>query len=190
MEAFKKDASIKKSTIPDVHSYDAPITYFEKLGKQNTAKVVECVREFLKNKTCDYLVIASTTGYTANSFKDVVKELNIATILCKQDLNDKLFMSSEAEKDINMFAKIVDIPRGYLKDLIGDEARGLLRSFSQGYKVCAELVLFLINNDKVKPGDSIVVIAGTVVGADTAIEVFIKKNNNFKVKRMISMAIN
>lgn len=141
-------------------------------------------------KKYNYLVIASTTGYTACKFEQIIKDLEINAIVCKQNLNDKLKMSLEAEVKIKSFSEVVDIPRGYLRNLIGLESVNLLRCFSQGHKVCAELVLFLINKNKLKPGDNIMVITGTVIGADTAIEVLVKQNKRFKIKRVICMSIN
>jgi hypothetical protein len=129
-------------------------------------------------------------GYTAFAFKELIEIFKINAYICKQNLNNKLFMPHDTEKKISTFAQVIDIPRGYLKNTIGIDATGLLRCISQGHKVCVELVLFLINHDMVQPGDLLLVITGTVIGADTATEVLIKNNKQFKIKKILAMSVN
>lgn len=65
-------------------------------------------------------------------------------------------------------------------DIIGGEVSNILRSFSQGTKVCIELLTYLINLSKVNVGDKLVILAGTLKGADTAIFFKVKKIKSLK----------
>jgi uncharacterized protein len=166
------------------------INYFTKLSKENTYEVRSLVEEYVKEKKVDYIVIASTTGFTAKCFESVIRNSGLSTFICKQDLNEKLFMEQKIENEILDFATVCDIPKGYLRGKLGLDTTNLLRNFSQGYKVCTELLTYLLDYKQIEVGQKILVVTGTVVGADTAMEFEIKTNERFKVKKILCMAIN
>lgn len=167
------------------------VIYFDKAGKQNTGEILIKTKEYVEaNGKLNYIIISSTTGYTAIETIKVFKDYGIPMIVCMQDLNEEFSMKKEVLNDLKSSCEVYDIPKKYLADIIGNAGSNILRNFSQGTKVCIELLVYLVNNSKVNEGDKLVVLAGTLKGADTAISFEVKKNKKFKVLSIIGFPQN
>ena len=135
-----------------------------------TKKTIDVIKEYMNKKRVDKVVISSTTGYTAKIFEDIGAIEPDECYICKQDLNEKIYMEEEVKRSFEKKGyHVVEIPKKYLTDLIGIKSVNILRSFSQGTKVCIELLEFLISQKDVISGENVILVAGTVKGADTAI---------------------
>jgi hypothetical protein len=163
--------------------------YFSKAGKENTKEILIKTKEYINNcdERIDYIVISSTTGYTANEGLNELGDLDIPVIVCRQDLNEKYSMKKEVLEELKTHCEVYDIPRKYITDIIGIQGANILRNFSQGTKVCVELLMYLMNISRFKNGDRVVILCGTLRGADTAISFEVKNNKNFKVMNMIGL---
>lgn len=144
------------------------IIEFQDVGKKNTRKVFEYVNKYLESNIVDKVLIASTTGYTARIALEVINK-NIPIIVCMQDISEEYSMKKETYEYLSMRCRINDIPRKYLSNKIGLEKVNALRRISQGVKVCIELVEFERENTRITFPEKILVIGGTLKGADTAI---------------------
>lgn len=173
----------------DITSKCYETIYFSKAGKENTKEILIKTKEYVNNCNgkVDYIVISSTTGYTAKEGLNELKDLNIPVIICKQDLNEKYSMKNDVLEVLKPHCEVYDIPRKYITDIVGIQGANILRNFSQGTKVCVELLMYLINISKFKHGDRVVILGGTLKGADTAISFEVKNNKNFKVMNIIGL---
>jgi len=164
------------------------ILYFAKSGKHNTIPLLYKVADYLKNENniFNYIVVSSTTGYTAFEALKVLKGFNIEIIVCKQDLNEEFSMCESAVKNLSEMCRVVEIPRKYLANKIGESGVKIFRCFSQGIKVCIELLLYLLDMKIMCKGERVILIGGTLRGADTAISVEMVSQNNFKVLNIIA----
>lgn len=145
-----------------------------------TKDTIEIVKDYIKEKNVDKIIVSSTTGYTADIFSGLNVIEPSKCYICKQDLNNKYYMDDKKIMKLEEEGyHVVDIPKKYLTNLIGIKSVSILRAFSQGIKVCVELLEYLIGEKKVKCGDSVVLIAGTIRGADTAIYAVINENDYF-----------
>lgn len=157
---------------------------FEKPGKENTGAVVEIALKEAKKRGIQHIVVASTTGGTAEYFKSE-KDLKVVIVRSSFGLNGQTphinRMSQEkydeltacglrivtsahalsgAERSLSTTFKGI-----YPLEIIA----GALRMFGQGTKVCVEAATMACDNGAVPPGDLIIAVGGTSVGADTAI---------------------
>ena len=157
---------------------------FEKPGKDNTARVAEIALSEAKKRGIRYIVVASTTGGTAEYFKSQ-KDLKIVIVRSSFGLNgqtpninrmsqekyDELIACglrivtaahalSAAERSLSTTFKGI-----YPLEIIA----GTLRMFGQGTKVCVETATMACDNGAVPSGEVIIAVGGTGGGADTAI---------------------
>lgn len=158
---------------------------FKKGGPKNTPEVMNILTEYLANNKVDLLIISSTTGYTY----DCIKQQNIKNtkiMVCCQDLNNKLFMSEKKRQELfKQKVNLYDIPRRFLKQKIGVDGVDILRKISEGTKVCIEMMEFLIDQDILFEPITIVLVAGTIRGADTAIVIKYEEKNKYKVNEFL-----
>ena len=147
-----------------------------------TDKTIKAVKKYLYLNNADCLVISSTTGYTADKFIKANVFSPKKCIICTQKLSESVYMSEDTKKNLeDIGVRFVDIPNKYLTNCIGLKSVNILRSIAQGVKVCVELIEYLCEQSIVNEMDTILVVAGTVQGADTIVEAIIKKKN-YKIK--------
>ena len=158
-------------------------------GKQNTDVLLQRIKEFIEScgSTVNYIVVSSTTGYTAFESIKVFQKIGIPIIVCKQDLSENYSMSESVEKEISNLCRIIDIPKKYLTNKIGLNGVNILRNFSQGMKVCIELLVYLAEINILKKGENVILIGGTLNGADTSILVEVISENDFNVTNIIAL---
>ncbi|OZV13001.1 hypothetical protein CIW83_05495 [Tissierella sp. P1] len=162
--------------------------YYVHAGEQNSDRVLDTVSNYLKNNHIhiDHIVISSTTGFTAYKAIESLLKFSRNIIICKQDLNEKYSMNKNVMDEICRYATIVDIPKQFLKNKIGSKTVNILRQFSEGTKVCIELALYLIDNSYVNSNEKILVVAGTLKGADTSLTLFVNPDKSFKVMNFLA----
>lgn len=162
---------------------------FDKPGVENTESVFRVVTDYIEETLKYTLVVSSTTGYTAKIAEKYLKD-NEELIICKQDISEKFSMRSDILNELEEKYTVVDIPKKYLNGKIGATGTNLLRKISQGVKVCFELIEYLIENEILTENTRIIVIAGTLHGADTAVAFRMKGKENYLVERIICLPQN
>jgi hypothetical protein len=156
---------------------ESKIVYFEKRDSENTEATFQLVKARLDAGGINKLVMASTTGATAQKAMEFFKDSGIKLVVVPHQF--------DFQRKVNPF------PAGVVKSLrdSGHEVHfgtmlfhthglyessapvlmaNLLRCFSQGVKVCFEIVLMTTDAGLISSGERVIAIAGTVRGADTA----------------------
>jgi len=157
---------------------ESKIVYFGERRSENTDLTFNLVQEKLKTTGIRKLVIASTTGATARKAMDFFKDAGVRLVVVPHQFDFR--------RKVNPFPH--ELVRS-LRDL-GHEVHfgtmlfhtgnlyessalilmaNLLRCFSQGVKVCFEMVLMATDGGYSVPGEKLIAMAGTVRGADTAL---------------------
>jgi hypothetical protein len=152
------------------------IVYFDKPGKGNTEVTLDLVAERAKVLGIKKIVLASTRGVTARMAMERFKDSGIQLIVVPHQ-----YGFDEPER---FQPEIIDEleskgHRFYASTMLfhTDNFYGtgspsvmatLLRTFCQGFKVCIEIVLMVVDGGCVTPGEQVIVVSGTGRGADTA----------------------
>jgi hypothetical protein len=154
------------------------ITYFESLGPENTEIVLMLVRERARELEVKKIVLASTSGATAKRAMEYFKDDGVQLIVVPhqwdfhRDVNP---FPEEIAAELRSAGHVVHFGTMlfHTDELYGTLAptvmANLLRCFCQGFKVCFEIVLMATDAGHVKSGETVIVVAGTGRGADTAL---------------------
>jgi len=157
---------------------ETKIVYFEDIKPENTEAVFRLVQERLKGSGIKKLVIASTTGSTAQKAMDFFKDSGIKLVIVPhqfdfyketnafpQELVKKL---RESGHEVHFSTMLFHTDNFYGSN-IGTTMANLLRCFCQGVKVCFEIVLMATDGGHIESGEKVIAIAGTGRGSDTAL---------------------
>ena len=156
--------------------------YFESPGKENTAKTIEIATQAIKNYDIRHVVLATTTGYTAQCFP----ALDGVNVVCiphaygfkepgKNELTDETIQQLR-EKGFQVYASshaLSGAERGITGKFGGvapvEIIAHTLRFFGQGMKVCVEIAAMAADGGFIPPNVPILSSVGTGRGADTAV---------------------
>jgi len=184
------------------------IVYFESPGKQNTEGLMNAVAERLKAGGISHVVVASSTGETAQraikSLASFGVQIVVVTSHCGFEEEGKCEMNEEMERSLaREGARVVrashvlsGIERSISRKLGGVSrveavAETLRALFGQGMKVCVEVAVMAADSGAVPCGDcEIVAIGGCWSGADTACVVRPAHANaffSFEIREIIAM---
>ena len=155
---------------------ESSITYFESPGNENTEKVFDLVDEALKQEGISKVVVASTRGDTARYVMDRYQGRNVRLIIVphqygsreEQRFPAELVERARQEGHVVHFGTMLFDMAKLFGFSVGSTVATFLRMFSQGFKVCIELVLSASDAGLIDAGEKVVVVAGTSRGADTA----------------------
>ena len=173
---------------------DKIITYFEKPGPQNTEETIMAVSKRVEELNIKHILVATRVGETALRVGEFFKDsgLNIVAIAHQfgyvkpgewliddkiqknlQELGVKLFTGT---MPLTMLGKLYrpDWKPGakysnYITMFPFDVMADTLKMFSQGMKVCVEIVVMAADMGLIPINEEVVSIAGTRKGADTAV---------------------
>lgn len=154
------------------------IEYFDNTGKENTEKTFQLVKESLEAKHIKKLVLASTTGSSAKQAMEFFKDTDVQLIAVphQYDFSNKTnrFSRELAEE---MRSRGHEVHFGtmlfHTDKLFGSgiptTVANFLRCFSEGFKVCYEIVLMASDAGLLATGEQVIAVAGTSSGSDTAL---------------------
>jgi uncharacterized protein len=154
------------------------ITYFEDLKADNTEATFSLARERLRGSTVKKLVLASTTGVTAERAAEFFRDEGVKLIVVPHQFDfmreTNPFPQDRARKPREMghevhFATMLFHTDGFYGSTGATLMANLLRCFSQGVKVCFEIVLMATDGGHVASGEQVIAIGGTGRGSDTAL---------------------
>ncbi|HUW63651.1 MAG TPA: pyruvate kinase alpha/beta domain-containing protein [Spirochaetia bacterium] len=157
---------------------ESKITYFENLGPENTETTFGLVRERATALGIGKLVLASTTGATAREALEFFKDQGLKLIVVPHQFDFKRKENPFPQELVQTLRKAGhEVHFGtmlfHTGDLYGSTAptqmANLLRCFSQGVKVCFEIVLMATDAGFLTSGEKVIAVAGTGRGADTAL---------------------
>jgi hypothetical protein len=153
------------------------ISYFEGSGPQNTEAVFELVEQRLQGSGIERLVIASTTGETARKAADFFKDKGVQLVVIPHQFGFKRQnrFPSELVKELHEaghkvhFGTMLFHTDGLYASNAPSLIANVLRCFSQGVKVCFEILMMATDGGLLAEGEKVIAIAGTGRGSDTAL---------------------
>ncbi|MDP4093291.1 MAG: pyruvate kinase alpha/beta domain-containing protein [Bacillota bacterium] len=154
------------------------ITYFEDTKSDNTIETLRLVEERLKDTGINKLVIASTTGDTAVKAMEFFQDKGVKLIVVPHQYDffakENRFSKQTIDKlreegHIVHFGTMIFHTDKLFGSNIPTVIANFLRCFSQGVKVCIEIVLMATDGGLLSNGEKIIAIAGTGLRADTAL---------------------
>ena len=172
---------------------ESRIVYFEDRRPENTELTFRLVQEKLKATGIKKLVIASTTGATAKRAMDFFKDSGAKLIVVPHQFDFRrkvnpfpreLVGSLRASGHEVHFGTMLFHTNSLYESNVPILMGNLLRCFSQGVKVCFEIVLMATDAGHVESGERLIAIAGTVRGSDTALIMQAASSQNLKRLRV------
>ena len=169
------------------------ITYFETLGTENTNVTLRLARERAHDLGIRKIVIASTTGTTAKNAMEYVKNDDIQLVVIPhqwdfhREVNAFPLELATALRDaghIVHFGTMLFHTSDLYESTTPLVMANLLRCFCQGFKVSFEIVLMATDAGHVKSGETIIAIAGTGRGSDTALVMQAASSQHLKKLRV------
>jgi uncharacterized protein len=161
------------------------VTYFEKVGKENTEPTLKLALERAKARSIKKVIMASTLGDTARLAADLWKNEGIKLIVVPHQAN---FMGwnfdAELKKELEKQGHVVHLGTmlfhtdGFYGTQTPTMLANMLRTFCQGMKVCVEIILMAADGGHVEIGEKVVVVAGSGRGADTAVVALASTSNH------------
>jgi len=161
------------------------ITYFEETGAINTDKIIELSAQRCKELGIKHVVVATTTGETAikvaKGFKD--QDVNIIAVTLHAGIWEQYGAPDpekvkEAEGMGVKFLTCTHSLMGNVGNAVMEKFGGIswtdliaytYYTFSQGTKVAVEIVVNAADAGLIPIDREVIAIAGTGVGADTAL---------------------
>jgi hypothetical protein len=169
------------------------IVYFEDISPDNTEITFALVRETLKITGIKKIVLASTTGATASKALDYFSDQGVQIIVVPHQYDFKrpqnLFPQElvktlrEAGHEVHFGTMLFHTNELY-GSTVPTVIANLLRCFSQGVKVCFEIVLMTTDAGLLVSGEKVIAIAGTGRGSDTALIMQAASSQNLKKLRV------
>lgn len=172
---------------------ESKVVYFESIKTDNTEAVFDLVRERMNNLAVKKLVLASTTGATARKAMDFFKDSGVQLIVVPHQFD---FIRKENPFPRELVETLRDAGHAvhfgtmlfHTDNMYGSNTASvmanLLRCFSQGVKVCFEIVLMATDAGYLKSGEKIIAVAGTGRGSDTALVMQAASSQNIKKLRV------
>ncbi len=171
---------------------ESKVVYFESISPENTETTFKLAQERISELGIKKLVIASTTGATAakamDFFKDKVKLIVIPHQFdFKRDKNpfpqDLVKTLRDAGHEVHFGTMLFHTDNLYGSNTATVMAN-LLRCFSQGVKVCFEIVLMATDAGLLSTGEKVIAIAGSARGSDTALVMQAASSQNLRKLRV------
>ena len=161
------------------------IYYFEEAGPENTEQTINIAYQRAKQLNIDQIVVASTHGGTAHKVLDAFQDVNskIVVVTISQAFGQEGWvMEDKVRKELEQRGAVVlttlhalgdDVNTAFAMNqgvaALNAVVAETLRRFSQGMKVCVEIVLMAAENGAINIDREVIAIAGTSDGADTAV---------------------
>lgn len=158
------------------------IEYFDKAGKDNTARTLELARERALALGIRDVLVASSHGYTAleaaRIFAGTDVRLTAVTISAAYEQEGWCMTGEERQAVEQAGVRVLttqhSLSGGAAEAFLGGGSplsvvAQTLYCFSQGVKVAVEIALMAAEAGVVAPGTEIISVAGTNEGADTAL---------------------
>lgn len=172
---------------------DGKVVYFEEINPENTDITFKVVQERLGRSDIKKLVLASTTGVTAKKALEFFSGIDLKLIVIPHQWDfhrainrfpqDLIQTLRDSGHDVHFGTMLFHTDNLYGTNTPTVMAN-LLRCFSQGVKVCFEIVLMATDAGLVKVGEEVIAMAGTGRGSDTALVMQASSTQNFKKLRI------
>ncbi len=171
------------------------ITYFEDIRPGNTDVTFGLVKARLKESGIQKVVLASTTGATAQKAMEYFKAEGVQLVVIPHQHDfrkvnafppELVKMLREAGHAVHFGTMLFHTGNLY-ESTAPTLMANLLRCFSQGVKVCFEIVLMATDAGLLIPGEKVIAVAGTARGSDTALVMQAASSQHLKNLRVLEM---
>lgn len=170
------------------------IEYFLKPGHENTEETFKIVKEALaSHQNIKKVILASTTGATAKKALSYFAETDVQLIVIphQYDFSSKSNrFSKEIEEDLIReghhvhYGTMLFHTDKLFGTTVPTTVANFLRCFSEGYKVCYEIILMAADGGLLETGEQVIAIAGTSLGADTSLIMQAASTQNLRKLRV------
>ena len=157
------------------------VHYFEEFGPQNTEETIKAAKKAASDLGLRYVVVASGSGSTGVKVAEAFSGSNVKVIVVTEYAGAVEFTEENRTRLEKLGATIVTgihallspaesitkLYKGYCSE--NTIITEVLRRFSQGTKVAAEIVVMATDAGAIPVGEDVIAIAGTGDGADTAL---------------------
>jgi hypothetical protein len=170
------------------------IVYFKEKGKVNTTKALKLAYEYAEEYNIPKIIIATTKGATAAEALDIFEDLSklvIVTHSCgflkpgEQEM-DKELLNLLKQKEVTVLTTthaFAGVDRAIRKKhntwQIAELIAEVYRTFGQGTKVCAEIVLMAADSGLIPLDQDVLAVGGSGRGADTVWQIKPAHTHNF-----------
>jgi len=157
---------------------ESKITYFEAISPDNTPATFKLVRARAAELGIKKLIIASTTGATARDAMEFFKDDDVTLVVIPHQhgfIRKVNAFPPELVQELRdaghrvHFSTMLFHTDGLYGTSVATVMANLLRCFSQGVKVCFEIVMMATDGGLASNGEPVIAIAGTGRGSDTAL---------------------
>src|SRR5665647_327150 len=157
---------------------ESKITYFETISPENTAQTFGLVRARAAKLGIRKFIIASTTGATARATMEFFEEDAVTLVVVPHQFGFIRKVNAFPLELVNElrdaghyvhFSTMLFHTDGLYGTGTATVMANLLRCFSQGVKVCFEIVMMATDGGLASVGEKVVAMAGTGRGSDTAL---------------------
>ncbi len=163
------------------------ITYFETPGRDNTEETLRLAFERAKARGISTIVLASTRGDTARRAAELWAGTGIKLVVVPhqfgfgqaQRFPPELVVELEKKGHRVHFGTMLMHTDSFYGSRSPSVIATVLRIFSQGMKVCVEIVLMAVDGGCVASGEKVVAVSGTGRGADTAVVAIAASSSHF-----------
>lgn len=181
------------------------IVYFEKPGPQNTEETIAAAVRRADELSIRYLVVASTSGETAEKLRTAVGERNIKVVCVTYHAGfhqgDETMPVERREQlraqgiDVVISSHALSGVERSINNKFGtigpvELMAHVLRCFGQGVKVAIEVAVMAADAACVPTSEDIISLGGSGRGCDTALVLKAAHQNNFfdlRVREIIAM---
>jgi len=154
------------------------VTYFDKTSDEDPEGITEETLKLAKKRGNDLgiksFVVASSTGFVAKKALALLADKSLVIVASARDWYEKDFLRELESRGVPIlfshrvrYSYPADVQTAY-------------RCLSEGVKVCPEIVMLASDKGLIPTGVEVIVIAGTDMGADTAMVILSAKSKNFK----------
>jgi hypothetical protein len=172
---------------------ESKIVYFEDVKAENTDIVFELVQERLNAGGINKVVLASTMGATARKAMDFFQGSGVKLVVVPHQFDfirevnpfpqELVKTLRESGHEVH-FGTMLFHTENLYESNVPTLMANLLRCFSQGIKVCFEMVLMTTDAGLLTKGEKVIAIAGTGRGSDTALVMQASSSRNMKKLRI------
>lgn len=146
--------------------------YFNKIGKESTEETLKLVKKVADQKGIKDVVLASTSGYSAERAIEICQGLKITVVGIERSTFPSELIE-RLEKDGNKVYFSDEEEYNYPEDM-----QRAFRRFSQGTKVAIEVAVIAAKKDALEVEKEVIAVGGTHEGADTALVIKAAKDFN------------
>jgi len=182
------------------------VHYFDSFGAQNTEQTIEAAKKAALSHGLKYVVVATASGSSGVRTAEAFKNTGMKVVVVTEYAGMAEFMEENRKKLTELEAVVITSTHAFLSPAESisklhsgycsenTTIKDVLRRFSQGMKVAAEIVMMATDAGAIPMGEDVISIAGTGSGADTAIVVkschsddFFHKERGIEFKEIIAM---